>query len=242
MNGPARASEPCASAPSGIPDRKTGPGTAQQRRAHDGLRITDHTDFTNVSLAFGEHIRYKKFGTEKIRLTSPGGRTLQLEITDCLSYGVNKSNRFGKLEFTLPISLGDEHQAIIPVLDLIGEECVEFTMNPLKQKSAMKCLYKKGKTPVLYVRIADETVFFDSSGEVTGHREFRDRRFRLDATIRIESLYIAVDGGVSVQVKLHEARVRPDRPGLTRLADTPLLTSFCPATRGKKKNIIQYNK
>jgi hypothetical protein len=223
MNGPAKASEHSASTPSGIPDRKTGPGTAQQRQAHDGLRITDHTDFTNESFAFGEHIRYKKFGTEKIRLTSPGGRTLLLEITDCLSYGVNKSNRFGKLEFTLPISLGDEHQAIIPVLDLIGEECVEFTMNPLKQKSAMKCLYKKGRTPVLYAKMDDETVFFDSSGVVTGHRKFRGKRFRLDAIIRIESLYIAVDGGVSIQVKLHGVRVRPDRPELIRMSDTPLL-------------------
>ncbi|CAB4005761.1 Hypothetical predicted protein [Paramuricea clavata] len=77
---------------------------------------------------------------------------------------------------------------------------------------------KKGKFPILYVKLDDETVFFEENGELIGHREYRDRWFRSDVIVRIESLYVNGDN-VSVQIKLHEVRVKPDRSSGDSVSD-----------------------
>ncbi|CAB4028610.1 Hypothetical predicted protein [Paramuricea clavata] len=110
------------------------------------------------------------------------------------------------MEFTLPISLDEE---FVSIFDTIGERCYTDIRN--SDGNAMTCLSKNGKSPVLYVKLEDETVFFDENGEPIGHREYRDLWFRSDAVVRIESVY-AADDVTSVQMKLHEVWIRSDLP------------------------------
>ncbi|CAB4040997.1 Hypothetical predicted protein, partial [Paramuricea clavata] len=168
------------------------------QKTHDGLRITDHKNFSKESFGFGNTIKYSRFDAGKTRLLSAKGKTLLLRIPNCLSFGVKKSTKYKKMEFTLPISLDEE---FISIFDMIGERCYTHVKN--SDGNAMTCLSKNGKSPVLYVKLDDETVFFDENGEPIGHREYRDLWFRSDAVVMIESVY-AADDVISVQMKLHE--------------------------------------
>jgi hypothetical protein len=68
----------------------------------------------------------------------------------------------------------------------------------------------------LYVKIDDETEIYPPKGdEPVDHKKYQDKRFRLDAIIKMESIYVS-NSVTSIQVKLHEANIFEEKPKAPR--------------------------
>jgi hypothetical protein len=98
----------------------------------------------------------------------------------------------------------------VSTLKLVEKESTNHVGKP--GENIMKCLYRKGNTPTLYAKIDDETEIYSSKGDdPADHKKYQDKRFRLDAVIKIESIYVS--GKVtSIQVKLYEAKILEEKP------------------------------
>jgi hypothetical protein len=69
------------------------------------MSITKVSDFSKDSFAFEDAVE-NKFGSKKIKLMASdhGQGTLLLKLEDCLSYVVNKNNKFDKTNYFIPLA------------------------------------------------------------------------------------------------------------------------------------------
>ena len=153
------------------------------------MSITRVSDFSEDSFKFVDPVK-DRFGSERIGLVAEGGGPLLLRLQNCLAYGINKNNRFGKENYT------------IPALEALEKKCAVMVGKP--GTNVMRCFYRGGKQPVLYAKIDKSTVMYGEDGD-TNPMEERDDHFYLDALIRVSSIYLS-GNMVSVQVKLQEAK------------------------------------
>ena len=176
------------------------------------MPITKVSDFSKDLFAFEDAVG-NSYGSKKIKLTAQDQGPLLLELEDCLSYGVNKNNKFGKVNYSISLALRDKEE-FVSALKLVEEESADHVGKP--GENIMKCLYRKGSTPTLYVKIDDETEIYPPKGDdPVDHKEYQDKRFRLDAVIKIESIYVS-NSVTSIQAKLHEANILEEKPKAPR--------------------------
>jgi hypothetical protein len=124
-------------------------------------------------------------------------------LENCLAYGINKNNKFGKDNYTIPLAVGTRTE-FVSALETAEKKCAAAVGKP--DTNVMKCFYRSGRQPVLYARIDRSTAMFweDGSGDISPTKE-HDRHFYLDALIRVSRIYLS-GNIVSVQVKLQEAK------------------------------------
>jgi hypothetical protein len=70
------------------------------------MSITRVSDFSESSFAFEDSVR-NRFGSKKIGLVAEDGGPLLLKLENCLAYGINKNNKFGKDNYTIPLAVGE---------------------------------------------------------------------------------------------------------------------------------------
>jgi hypothetical protein len=163
------------------------------------MSITRVSDFSEDSFKFVDPVK-DRFGSERIGLVAEGGGPLLLRLDNCLAYGINKNNRFGKDNYTIPLAVG-LHTELISALEALERKCAVMVGKP--GTNVIRCFYRGGKQPVLYAKIDGSTVMYGD--EDMNPMEERDEHFYLDALIRISSIYLS-GNMVSVQVKLQEAK------------------------------------
>ena len=131
------------------------------------------------------------------------GGPLLVKLENCLAYGINKNNKFGKENFTIPLAVGS-HPEFVSALETVEKKCAAVVGKP--DTNVMRCFYRSGRQPVLYAKIDRSTAMYreDGSGDISPMKE-RDGHFYLDALIRVASIYVS-ENMVSVQVKLQEAK------------------------------------
>jgi hypothetical protein len=164
------------------------------------MSITRVSDFSEGSFKFVDPVK-DRFGSERIGLVAEGGGPLLLRLENCLAYGINKNNRFGKDKYTIPLAVGLQTE-FISALEVLEKKCAVMVGKP--GTNVMRCFYRSGKQPVLYAKIDGSTVMYGEGGDMNPMGE-RDDHFYLDALIRVSSIYLS-GNMVSVQVKLQEAR------------------------------------
>jgi hypothetical protein len=163
------------------------------------MSITRVSDFSGDSFKFVDPVK-DRFGSERIGLVAEGGGPLLLRLKNCLAYGINKNNKFGKDNYTIPLAVG-LHTEFISALEVLEKKCA--VMVGKSGTNVMRCFYRSGKQPVLYAKIDKTTVMYGEDGDMNPMEE-RDEHFYLDALIRISSIYLS-GNTTSVQVKLQEA-------------------------------------
>ena len=84
------------------------------------MSITRLSDFSKDSLAFEDAIG-NKFGSKKIELTAQDQGQLLLKLENCLSYGVNKNNKFGRVNYSISLALRDKED-FVSALELVEGE------------------------------------------------------------------------------------------------------------------------
>ena len=172
------------------------------------MPITNISYFSKDSFTFEDAVG-DVYGSRKIKLTARDQGPLLLKLETCLSYGVNKNSKFGKVNYSVPISLKDR-EAFVSVLELVERESAKHLDKPGEE--IMKCLYRKANSPVLYAKIDDDTEMYPTKGdEPVDHKKYQDKRFNLNAIIKVDSIYVS-DSVTSIQVKLREAQVLEDAP------------------------------
>ncbi|CAB4013479.1 Hypothetical predicted protein, partial [Paramuricea clavata] len=152
------------------------------------MSITKVSDFTKDSFRFEAGVE-NRFGSRKIKLTARDRGPLLLKVTDCLSYGVDENNKYGKENLSVSLSLWEKSE-FISVLELLEKECAKHVDKP--DEKIMKCLYRKGSAPVLYPKIDDETEMYEPKG--TGPvdpKKYLNKRFHLDAIVRIDGIFLS---------------------------------------------------
>ena len=160
------------------------------------------SDFSENSFAFEDSVR-NRFGSKKIGLVAEDGGPLLLKLENCLAYGINKNNKFGKDNYTIPLAVGT-HTEFVSALETVEKKCAAVVGKT--DTNVMRCFYRSGRQPVLYAKIDRSTAMYreDGSGDISPMKE-RDGHFYLDALIRVSSIYLS-GNMVSVQVKLQEAK------------------------------------
>ena len=164
------------------------------------MSITRVSDYYEDSFKFVDPVK-DRFGSERIGLVADGGGPLLLRLKNCLTYGINKGNRFGKDNYTIPLAVG-LHTEFISALEALEKKCAVMVGKP--GTNVMRCFYRGGKQPVLYAKIDKSTVMYGEDGDMNPMEE-RDDHFYLDALIRVSSIYLS-GKIVSVQVKFQEAK------------------------------------
>ena len=170
------------------------------------ISITRAENFSENSFEFEESVG-NRFGSEKIGLVAEDGGTLLLRLKDCLAYGINKNNKFGKENFTIALAVGT-HKDFISALETVEKKCAAQVGKP--GTNVVRCFYRNGKQPVLYAKIEKTTEMYRDGGVDMNPMEALDKHFYLDALIRIPSIYVSADV-VSVQVLLQEAKFLRER-------------------------------
>ena len=146
------------------------------------MSITNISDFSKDSFTFEDAVG-NRYRSRKFKLTARYQGPLLLKLENCLSYGVNKNNKFGKVNYSIPISLKDK-ETFVSVLELVERESAKHLDKPSEE--IMKCLYRKGNSPVLYAKIDDDTEMYPPKGdEPVDHRKYQDKRFNLNAIINL---------------------------------------------------------
>jgi hypothetical protein len=92
--------------------------------------ITRAEDFSENSFDFEESVG-NRFGSEKIGLVAGDGGPLLLRLKDCLAYGINKNNKFGKEDFSIPLAVGT-HRDFISALEILEKKCAAQVGKPGK--------------------------------------------------------------------------------------------------------------
>jgi hypothetical protein len=164
------------------------------------MSITRVSDFSEDSFKFEDTVK-DRFGSERIGLVAEGGGPLLLRMENCLAYGINKNNKFGKDSYTIPLAVGP-HTEFISALEALKKKCAVIVGKP--GTNVIRCFYRGGKQPILYAKIDRSTVMYGEDGDMNPMEE-RDEHFYLDALIRISGIYLS-GNMVSVQVKLQEAK------------------------------------
>jgi hypothetical protein len=158
------------------------------------------SDFSENSFAFEDSVR-NRFGSKKIGLVAEDGGPLLLKLENCLAYGINKNNKFGKDNYTIPLAVGT-HTEFVSALETVEKKCARTVGKP--NTNVMRCFYRSGRQPALSVKIDQSTAMYrdDGSGDISLMKE-RDRHFYLDDLIRVSSIYLS-GNMASVQVKLQD--------------------------------------
>ena len=126
------------------------------------MSITRVSDFSEDSFKFGDPIK-NRFGSEKIGLAAEGGGPLLLRLENCLAYGINKNNKFGKDNYTIPLAVGP-HTEFVSALETLEKKCAAVIGKP--DTSVIRCFYRGGKQPVLYAKIDKSTVMYGEDGDM----------------------------------------------------------------------------
>ena len=120
------------------------------------MSINKVVDFSKDSFVFEDAVE-NKFESRKINLTELDQGPLLLKVEDCLSYVVNKNDKFGKTTYSMSIALGGKEQ-FVSVLELVEKVCSNRVHTD--GENIMKCLYRKGNNATLYVKIDCETEIY----------------------------------------------------------------------------------
>jgi hypothetical protein len=146
------------------------------------------SDFFKNSFTFEDTVR-NKFGSEKIGLVAEDGGPLLLRLKECLAYGINRTNKFGKENFIIPLAVGS-HPEFISALETVEKKCAAIVGKP--NTNVMRCFYRSGRQPVLYANIDRSIAMYrdDWSGDISPMKE-RDGHFYLDVLIRVSSIYLS---------------------------------------------------
>ena len=113
------------------------------------ISITRAENFSENSFEFEESVG-NRFWSEKIGLVAEDGGPLLLRLKDCLAYGINKNNKFGKENFTIALAVGI-HKDFISALETVEKKCAAQFGNP--GTNVVRCFYRNGKQPDLYAKI-----------------------------------------------------------------------------------------
>jgi hypothetical protein len=113
------------------------------------MPITKVSDFSKDSFAFEDAVGYS-YGSKKIGLTASDGGPLLLKFENCLAYGINKNNKFEKVNSSIPLAVGT-HEEFVTALELLEKECARHAGKP--GSDVMRCLSRKGKSPTLMQRL-----------------------------------------------------------------------------------------
>ena len=127
-----------------------------------------------------------------------------------MAYGINKNNKFGKENYTIPLAVGT-HTEFVSALKTVEKKCAAVVGKP--NTNVMRCFYRSGRQPVLYAKIDWSTAMHreDGSGDISPMKE-RVGHFYLDAFIKVSTIYLS-GNMVSVQVKLQEAKYLREKVG-----------------------------
>jgi hypothetical protein len=93
------------------------------------MSITRVSDFSEDSFKFGDPIK-NRLGSEKIGLAVEGGGPLLLRLENCLAYGINKNNKFGKDNYTIPLAVGP-HTEFVSALEKWRRSALRLSGNPI---------------------------------------------------------------------------------------------------------------
>ena len=144
------------------------------------MSITRVSDFSESSFAFEDSVR-NRFGSKKIGLVAEDGGPLLLKLENCLAYGINKNNKFGKDNYTIPLAFGT-HTEFVSALETLEEKCAAVVGKP--NTNVMRCFYRSGRQPVLYAKIDRSTTMYRSRGRERGHKSDEGAR----RTLLLESI------------------------------------------------------
>jgi hypothetical protein len=153
-----------------------------------------------------------KYGSSKMMITASAANgdddpRLLLKLENCFSFGTD--NKFNKNSYTIALSLKDQDD-MVSALTRLEADCA--TRAGKDSEQIMRCLYRKGRYPTLYVKINDDTQLYDVSNKlVTDYKTYKDKRFSLDVILHIDSVFIP-EKTTSIQVKLYEARLLANPP------------------------------
>jgi hypothetical protein len=164
------------------------------------MSITKVSDFSEDLFKFEDPVK-NRFGSERIGLVAEGSGPLLLRLENCLAYGINKNNKFGKDNYTISLAVGP-HTEFVSALETLEKKCAAVIGKP--DTNVIRCFYRGGKQAVLYAKIDKSTVMYGEDGGMNPMEE-RDEYIYLDALIRVSSIYLS-GNMVSVQVKLQEAK------------------------------------
>ena len=81
------------------------------------MSITRVSDFSENLFTLEDSAR-NRFGSEKIGLVAEDGGPLLLKLENCLAYGINKNNKFGKDNYTIPLAVGT-HTEFVSALETV---------------------------------------------------------------------------------------------------------------------------
>jgi hypothetical protein len=168
--------------------------------------IADTKSFSTDSYVLSSAVE-NKYGSSKMMITASAATDdddsrLLLKLGNCFSFGTD--NKFNKDNFSISLSLKDQDD-MVSALTCLETDCA--TRAGKDSEQIMRCLYRKGKYPTLYVKINDDTQFYDTNDKlVTNYGDYKNKRFNLNAVIHIESVFIS-EKTTSIQVKLYEAKL-----------------------------------
>ena len=111
------------------------------------------------------------------------GGPLLLRLENCLAYGINKNNKFGKDNYTIPLAVGT-HTEFVSALKTVEKKCAAVVGKP--DTNVMRCFYLSGRQPVLYTKIDWSTAIYreDGSEDISPTKE-RDGHFYLYVCINL---------------------------------------------------------
>ena len=70
------------------------------------------------------------------------GGPLLLKLENCLAYGINKNNKFGKDNYTIPLAVGT-HTEFVSALETVEKKCAAVVGKP--DINVMRCFYREWK-------------------------------------------------------------------------------------------------
>ena len=173
--------------------------------------IADTKSFSTDSYVLSSAVE-NKYGSSKMMITASAATgdddsKLLLKLENCFSFGTD--NKFNKDNYTIALSLKDQDN-MVSALTKIEADCA--TRAGKDSEQIMRCLYRKGQYPTLYVKINDDTQLYDASDKlVTNYGAYKGKRFSLDVVLHIDSVFIS-EKATTVQVKLYEGKLVANPP------------------------------
>ena len=173
--------------------------------------IADTKSFSTDSYVLSSAVE-NKYGSSKMMITASAATDdddsqLLLMLENCFLYGTD--NKFNKDNYTIALSLKDQDDMVSALTQLEADCATRAEKDP---EQIMRCLYRKGQYPTLYVKINDDTQFYDVDDKlITNYRAYKGKRFNLNAILHIESVFIS-EKTTSIQVKLYEAKLVVNPP------------------------------
>ena len=168
--------------------------------------IAETKSFSTDSYVLSSAVE-NKYGSSKMMITASAATgdddtQLLLKLENCFSFGTD--NKFNKDNYSIALSLKDQDD-MVSALTCLEADCA--TRAGKDSEQIMRCLYRKGQYPTLYVKINDDTQFYDINDKlITNYGAYKNKRFSLDAVLHIDSVFIS-EKATSIQVKLYEGKL-----------------------------------